>query len=168
MQSLKNVIIDLTLATFSPYASAKYCGSSDTWREKIQFRQKFPTNTAITGVEVTIFRYGIFCTCVKKIKIKIDLVKFYEKLNILKNKSWSNNGGKHTDGYFYINNFFLHFWINKRKYDQKDLRRLTSTIVWRDSVLFTIVSELPSILGPISSKRDFSTADILGFDIGVS
>lgn len=30
MQSLKNVIIDLTLATFSPYASAKYCGSSDT------------------------------------------------------------------------------------------------------------------------------------------
>lgn len=99
---------------------------------------------------------------------KIDLVKFYEKLDILKNKSWSNNGGKHTDGYFYINNFFLHFWINKRKYDQKDLRRLTSTIVWRDSVLFTIVSELPSILGPISSKRDFSTADILGFDIGVS
>lgn len=99
---------------------------------------------------------------------KIDLVKFYEKLDILKNKSWSNNGGKHTDGYFYINIFFLHFWINKRKYDQKDLRRLTSTIVWRDSVLFTIVSELPSILGPISSKRDFSTADILGFDIGVS
>lgn len=99
---------------------------------------------------------------------KIDLVKFYEKLNILKNKFWSNNGEKHTDGYFYINNFVLHFWINKRKYDQKDLRRLTSTIVWRDSVLFTIVSELPSILGPISSKSDFSTADILGFDIGVS
>lgn len=37
---------------------------------------------------------------------KIDLVKFYEKLDILKNKSWSNNGGKHTDGYFYINIFF--------------------------------------------------------------
>lgn len=160
------MIIDLTLATFSPYASAKYCGSSDTWREKIQFRQKFPTNTAITGVEVTIFRYGIFCTCVKKLKIKIDLVKFYEKLNTLKNKSWSKLGNTQTDIFILI--FFLHFWINKRKYDQKDLRRLTSTIVWLDSVLFTIVSELPSILGPISSKRDFSTADILGFDSGVS
>lgn len=37
---------------------------------------------------------------------KIDLVKFYEKLNILKNKLWSNIG-KYIDGYFYINIFFV-------------------------------------------------------------
>lgn len=43
---------------------------------------------------------------------KIDLVKFYEKLDILKNKSWSNNGGKHTDGYFYFL-FFIFFCISE-------------------------------------------------------
>lgn len=50
---------------------------------------------------------------------KIDLVKFYEKLNILKNKLWSNNGGKYIDGYFYINIFFGIFELIKENMIKK-------------------------------------------------
>lgn len=62
---------------------------------------------------------------------------------------------------------FLYFWINKRKYDYKDLRRLKLIIVWCDSVLFIIVLEFLFILGFILLKSDFLIVDILGFDIGV-